>query len=195
MAPAQILSNRAGSAHSRALDEAVTQMTFVGSRVYRQVKSMMMRDIGLPENMRELGGAQAMVLQVLNGRGQHMTSELARMHNVTTPTMTRIVDGLVEKGLVERRQDPEDRRCIFLELTAEGKEIGADIDRRFRESMRKFLSPLSQEQLEDIKRAHQHLASLIGEGNSETETTRANKSQFAGADVSGDIKRSGTSLN
>jgi len=180
--------------HSKALDEAVAQMTAVGSRVYRHVKSQMMRSIELPEDVRELGDAQVMVLHLLNGKGKHMTTELARMHKVTTPTMTRIIDGLVEKGYVERLPDREDRRCIYLELTGEGKEIGSYLDSRFREAMRQFLSPLTEEQLKDIKRAHQHLATLIGEGIIEPEVAIF-KSQATESKVEEEIQLTGTSAN
>jgi DNA-binding MarR family transcriptional regulator len=73
---------------------------------------------------------------------------------------------------VERKPDVDDRRCIFLELTGEGREIGTYLEERFRKAMRNFLSPLSEEQLIDIKRAHQHLASLIGEGNQDQEAAK-----------------------
>jgi DNA-binding MarR family transcriptional regulator len=166
-----VTAARANS-HDRALDEAEAQMTAVSSRVFRQVKSQMMRNMELPENLRELGDAQVMVLHLLKSKGKHMTTELAKLHHVTTPTMTRIVDGLVEKGYVERKPDVDDRRCIFLELTGEGREIGTFLDQSFRQAMRNFLSPLSEEQLVDIKRAHQHLASLIGEGNQDQQAAR-----------------------
>ncbi|HID37250.1 MAG TPA: MarR family transcriptional regulator [Ghiorsea sp.] len=37
-------------------------------------------------------------------------------------TITRRVNGLVKKGLVQRVMSPEDRRCFNIQLTGEGKE-------------------------------------------------------------------------
>lgn len=40
--------------------------------------------------------------------------------------MTRIVDALTARGLVERRQDPEDRRAWLVRLTQEGEALRAE---------------------------------------------------------------------
>lgn len=50
-----------------------------------------------------------------------LTSQLARMLKVAVPTMTSMIDGLVERGLVERQPHPTDRRQVRLLLTTEGR--------------------------------------------------------------------------
>jgi len=47
--------------------------------------------------------------------------ELARIEGVQRPTATRVVNRLVENGLIERREDPEDRRSALLSLSEDGK--------------------------------------------------------------------------
>jgi DNA-binding MarR family transcriptional regulator len=39
------------------------------------------------------------------------------------PSMTRIVDRLEERGLIERRRDDEDRRKVLASITAEGRRL------------------------------------------------------------------------
>jgi DNA-binding MarR family transcriptional regulator len=46
---------------------------------------------------------------------------LIRETMVTSGTMTNRVDRLVEKGLVERSADPDDRRGVLVRLTSEGR--------------------------------------------------------------------------
>src|SRR5256714_3271542 len=48
--------------------------------------------------------------------------QFARYLALTEPAAALIVDELVDKGLVERGQDPDDRRRYALELTAAGRE-------------------------------------------------------------------------
>lgn len=166
--------------HSQLLDEAAEEVWRVGPRVFRAVKTHVARTMRAPEDIKEIGDSQIMVLHLLN-KGSYMTSELARMQNVTMPTMTRIVDQLVDKGYVERRQDPEDRRCIFLKLTGDGKEISLQVEEQIKEELRRFLSPLSEEQLEDIKRAHKHLASLLREYHTEADANKSGKTPLTSA--------------
>ena len=48
-------------------------------------------------------------------------SEICDYLGLTLPTMSTLVDGLVERGLVNRRTDPEDRRRMTLTLTPVGR--------------------------------------------------------------------------
>jgi len=49
--------------------------------------------------------------------------EVARRLGVTLPTVTAVMDKLVERGLVRRDEDPMDRRQHVCRLTAKGKAL------------------------------------------------------------------------
>ncbi|MGN6030191.1 MAG: MarR family winged helix-turn-helix transcriptional regulator [Thermomicrobiales bacterium] len=55
--------------------------------------------------------------------GGMLTSILARHLRSAPPTVTRIVDGLVERGLVERQADPDDRRRWRLVILPPGADL------------------------------------------------------------------------
>jgi DNA-binding MarR family transcriptional regulator len=48
-------------------------------------------------------------------------SEVADHMVLTLPTISMLVDGLVVRGLISRREDPEDRRRMTLTLTRDGR--------------------------------------------------------------------------
>lgn len=52
---------------------------------------------------------------------------LADIEKVSAPSMTRTVGHLVDAGLVERHDDPEDGRRVLVELTPWGRETLAEI--------------------------------------------------------------------
>ncbi len=60
--------------------------------------------------------------------GSTASSVLARQLAVSPPSVTAVVDGLVGRGLVERRADPQDRRRLTLLLTRDGKRLLAAAD-------------------------------------------------------------------
>jgi len=67
--------------------------------------------------------ARLSALSVLVFGGPCGLRELARTEQVAGPTMTRIVDGLVGLGLVERQSDPADRRAVRIVATPEGTSL------------------------------------------------------------------------
>jgi long-chain acyl-CoA synthetase len=81
------------------------------ARLARHVEtSLATLDLSLPQ-YRVLGFLSA---------GEAASSRLAEKLAVSPPSITAVVDGLVAKGLVERRSDPNDRRRLPLALTEKG---------------------------------------------------------------------------
>ncbi len=67
--------------------------------------------------------AQCYALEALGEAGTLAMGELARLQRVSVSTMTRVVDGLVGRGLVRRWLDSEDRRVIRVRLTEQGRAL------------------------------------------------------------------------
>ena len=64
--------------------------------------------------------AQYRVLALL-ARGPVIASDLAEQLGVTSASVTKMIDRLVEAGMVERRNDTVDRRRVIHELNDEGR--------------------------------------------------------------------------
>ena len=60
--------------------------------------------------------------------GEAASSRLAGLMAISPPSVTSVVDGLVARGLVERRPDPSDRRRQSLVLTASGRAALVEAD-------------------------------------------------------------------
>jgi DNA-binding MarR family transcriptional regulator len=71
---------------------------------------------------------QFRVLSIL-GEGSSAASGLADRLAVRRPSITALIDGLVARGLVDRRQEEDDRRRVALRLTKEGERILTEADR------------------------------------------------------------------
>lgn len=151
--------------HDAWLDRAATDMLRILPRLIRSIKHQA-RNAESDGPMHELGGSQMMALfSLLEGR--KMTSTLSRNFNVTSPTMSRIVDGLVDKGYVERQPDPGDRRCIYLQLTPHGKALGLEALEQSRRALMQYLSPLSEEQLSELVRVFGYIQRLLPDSGQE----------------------------
>jgi len=91
--------------------------------------------------------AQYRVLANLSD-GPSAASELAERLIVSRPSVTAIADGLVERGLVERRPEPSDRRTVMHVLTDHGLEVLASAD----EAIERRLHALAEDLTESERR-------------------------------------------
>ena len=80
--------------------------------------------------------SQAYALLALQEAGALAMNDFAAAMRLHGTTMSRMADALVEKGLVERRPDPEDRRIVRVALSAQGQAIAE----RVQQSKRQVLS-------------------------------------------------------
>ncbi|MBI2165930.1 MAG: MarR family transcriptional regulator [Chloroflexi bacterium] len=70
-----------------------------------------------------LGLRSFLILCSLPAQGQVSFKELSHLLAVPKSALTGLIDHLQEKGLVERRQDQQDRRRWFIALTQRGQRI------------------------------------------------------------------------
>ena len=98
--------------------------------LFRQVRDAMWARMAdeLVRQGHELTFSQYITLKKL-AHGVASGNELARAADLNPGAMTRLLDRLAEKGLVERRTAPGDRRAIEVELTAEGERIWGEVNR------------------------------------------------------------------
>ena len=80
-------------------------------------------------------------------------SDLARYLGVSAATASTLVDRLVDRRLVERREDPQDRRQHLCRASAEGQQLIVTFFQETRSQSRELLAVLTEEELETVKRS------------------------------------------
>lgn len=73
--------------------------------------------------------------------GEHTATELAQVLPVDGSRISRLVTGLVDRGLLRRRRLRSDRRIVMLSLTDEGRETTSGIF----ENMQQYYTMLTEE--------------------------------------------------
>ena len=77
-------------------------------------------------------------------------SELNRHVLLSQPALSRMVDRLVDRGLVDRCTDPGDRRGVRLSLTPAGRRTQQEIGRPHARSVARALNVLTPEELHQL---------------------------------------------
>src|SRR5262249_59901715 len=98
----------------------------------------------------ELTMPQMKVLFLLYSDGVARMSQLASCLGVTLSTVTGIVDRLVEQGMVQRQEHPQDRRLVVCRLTSRGSETVERLHQAGRGRMAALLDGLSVDDLRTV---------------------------------------------
>jgi long-chain acyl-CoA synthetase len=92
----------------------------------------------------DLSLPQYRILMFLD-EGTTVPSQLADHLAVSRPTITSVVDGLVARGLVERRHHDDDRRRVGHALTSAGRQLLELADRNVDARLKEIASHLEGE--------------------------------------------------
>jgi DNA-binding MarR family transcriptional regulator len=96
---------------------------------------------------------QLKVLLILFSGGPCRVSALASALGVGLPTVTGILDRLVQQGLVRREEDPNDRRVVISRLTEKGQEVSDRLHQLGRARWSEILGTMSLEELRTVAQA------------------------------------------
>lgn len=129
--------------------QAALKLWITLARAYASVAAQAQEDVR--EDGLSIG--EFAVLELLYHRGQTLLGEIQRRILVSSGGITFLVDKLVEKGLVERRKCPEDRRARYAALTKEGDRLVRRIFPRHARRITAAMSGLSLTEQREL--AHQ----------------------------------------
>jgi len=89
------------------------------------------------------------ILRHIN-HGQSTVKELAEAKGISRPAISQAVDSLVNKQLIQRQGNTDDRRYVTLNLTVNGKVLLDAVSKKTREWMKARLSILNETELEQF---------------------------------------------
>jgi DNA-binding MarR family transcriptional regulator len=104
---------------------------------------------------------QLSALSVLVFGGERTIARLAEAEQVTSPTMTRIVDGLERAVLAERRPHPDDGRATLVRATTKGRRLMERGRQRRVDLLTTLLEPLSARDRAAVAHAVETLARAL----------------------------------
>ena len=149
----------------KSIEDTAQQMLEVVPLVMRTIRSEFRG-----QRSRDLSVAQFRALAFIKSNDGSSLSSLATHIGLTLPSMSKLIDGLVSRGLVARNSHQQDRRKICLQLTRAGKtELEAAYDHTQAFLVQK-ISSLKKEDLDMVFCSMQILKSLFAAGQREKST-------------------------
>ena len=136
------LSERVDDGNERGARRAAQLLSLLAPKLNRVVRTQVrpLAGLSLP---------QFIMLRALR-HGPLSAGTLAQRFGVSRPTITRTVDGLVKKNLIERQVDTEDRRVAMISLTVAGRILHEATEAAAEHQLASLLKHLAPERLEGV---------------------------------------------
>ena len=128
-----------------ATDQTLNQVLHEWIEIYMQRS---FRDFKRFMDESDLSVSQVGTIMHLHHCGNAGISDVAEHLGITAPAVSQMVDRLVQQGVLERTEDPQDRRSKQISLTARGKalvEDGIRFRQQWMEHITTAFTPAEQE--------------------------------------------------
>jgi DNA-binding MarR family transcriptional regulator len=109
----------------------------------------------------EMSMAQCKAMLFLCQQGAVTISHVAEGLGIGRPAASNLVERLVQQGVAQRDEDPDDRRKSLASLTPAGADLAARLQQMRVTQLRRYLGKLSDEDLAALVRGVEALADAI----------------------------------
>lgn len=149
-------------------DELIREMGDLSLIVFRINRSM--AHFGRPHGPHEypkhhhppLPHIQMHTLMTVHKHQGATMGALSEQMMMTRQQMTKIIDGLVERQLVERQTDPENRRQVLVTISDQGERYLDEMARRKADRMRRMLDAVEDADVDRLLEAIRTFKDVLG---------------------------------
>lgn len=103
------------------------------------------------------------VMELLFHKGDQPIQKVKQRILIASSSTTYVIDQLVKKGYVRRRQDTKDKRITYAVLTDEGHKLMENIFPKHAETIANAFSILDDEELAILRRALKKISAMSNE--------------------------------
>jgi DNA-binding MarR family transcriptional regulator len=129
------------------LQQTIDQFWETVPAVWNQIRSYLR---AIAADQFDISVEQFHVLRLIR-RGLTSVSEIADARLISRPAVSQAAENLVEKGLITRRQEVNDRRFVHLALTPAGEELLNQVFQQNRTWMMEKMTSLSAADLARVR--------------------------------------------
>lgn len=106
---------------------------------------------------------QHYTMRFVANNGECTSTELAQHFDVEKSAVTSIIKRLVDKKLISRRRDQNDRRVVYLSLTEEGRKLYDECEERIYQAVGSFISKFDNDEISGFINTYEKLNRLLAE--------------------------------
>jgi len=143
---------------SLSINEIVEQYIQLTHEVWKRGEALIRDEIG-----EELTNDQHYLLRYIYQKQKCTSTELADAFAVQKSAITGIMNRLVEKNIIARTQDVDDRRVIYLTLTEQGMVLYKKTEKKVFRIVESIIKQFDHQEIESFLKTYKKLAKIIKE--------------------------------
>ncbi len=132
----------------------IQRLTYELARYYALCDRVCVEKLGVTSS-------QGYILLALSGTESPTMNDLSGRMRLANSTMTRMVDQLIQKRMMAREPDPEDRRIVRVRLTAEGRDVQIRLKKAMHDLFSEVLKDIPEGEREQIVQSLETLKQSI----------------------------------
>jgi DNA-binding MarR family transcriptional regulator len=140
----------------RNIDDLIERYLSVSFIVMRKAAALVKCELD-----EDMTNDQYYLLRYIKKKAKCTSTELASMFGVNKSAITAMTNRLVEKGLIQRTRDQNDRRVVYLTLTERGDEWITETEEKIHKLVESFITKFSEEEIEAFIQTYEKLAHIL----------------------------------
>jgi len=137
------------------IDEAAQEISIL---ILKLIKGVWAKHI-LP--IKDITSSQIVILMLLHDEGEMTVGKIANHMSVSGPTVTGLVDRLVNNNYIARKRNPNDRRQVMVTLNRQGVSTVKLFQETVRKRWKQILSNLTQSERENFINTMRKIVSTV----------------------------------
>ncbi|HEY2420888.1 MAG TPA: MarR family transcriptional regulator [Neobacillus sp.] len=141
---------------NKLIQELIDRYVNVSFQVHKKAEALIKGEIG-----NELTNDQHYILRYIHQLKECTSTELAEAFEVNKSAITAIINRMVDRGLIQRARDDNDRRVVYLSLTDAGTELYENAQVKIRLLVESIITQFEETEIMDFLRTYEKLAQIL----------------------------------
>lgn len=138
------------------IQELIDRYVSVSFQVHKKAESLIKCQIG-----NDLTNDQHYILRYIHQANKCTSSELADAFEVNKSAITAIINRMVDRGLILRTRDENDRRVVYLTLTDDGRELFEQAQEKVRLLVESIITQFEETEIKNFIDTYEKLAQIL----------------------------------
>lgn len=140
----------------QVIQNLIDRYVTLSFQVHKKAESLIKCEIG-----DEITNDQHYILRHIHLAGECTSSELAETFEVNKSAITAIINRMVDRGIIQRIRDEDDRRVVYLSLTKEGEKLYLDAQDRVRLLVESIITQFEEQEITSFLNTYEKLAQIL----------------------------------